>query len=220
MGYGSILNQSFEQSPVLDNYFTKDESLTDATAALYGLSGSAVPDDVLAKARSLITTAQNAAADVRSDAKWAQIGTADLSGTAANTTGSVTLSGNLRNYAELLILFLNGTSASGSSSPIIEITNLASNLSYTSTANVASQPQISFSARLHAGQGFAHLVPTHAGAELTTFYGVSNSVQNLSLYDDLMGGILSVPSATSIEFKVTGAGRFASGTLTVYGKTL
>lgn len=55
MGYGSILNQSFETSPVLDNYFTKDETLTSNTAALYGLGGSAVPDDVFAKARELIT---------------------------------------------------------------------------------------------------------------------------------------------------------------------
>lgn len=49
MAYGSILGQSFETSPVLDNYFTKDETLTSSTAALYGLRSDAVPDDVLSK---------------------------------------------------------------------------------------------------------------------------------------------------------------------------
>lgn len=61
MAYGSILGQSVEQSPVLDNYFTKDETLTSETAALYGLGTDAVPDDVLEKARELITTAQTTA---------------------------------------------------------------------------------------------------------------------------------------------------------------
>lgn len=46
---------------VLGTPLNKASLLTDATAALYGLSGSAVPDDVLAKARSLIKTAQNTA---------------------------------------------------------------------------------------------------------------------------------------------------------------
>lgn len=69
MAYGQILGQSFETSPVLDNYFTKDETLTSNTAALYGLSRSAVPDDVLEKARSLITTAQNTANGVSSRLK-------------------------------------------------------------------------------------------------------------------------------------------------------
>ena len=46
MAYGAILGQSLENSPVLDNYFTKDETLSDATAALFGLGTDAVPDDV------------------------------------------------------------------------------------------------------------------------------------------------------------------------------
>ena len=49
MAYGSVLNQSFESSPVLGNYFTKEETLTNTTAALYGLSSNAVPDDVFQK---------------------------------------------------------------------------------------------------------------------------------------------------------------------------
>ena len=61
MAYGQILGQSFETSPVLDNYFTKDETLTSATAALFGLGADAVPDDVLEKARELISTAQSTA---------------------------------------------------------------------------------------------------------------------------------------------------------------
>ena len=41
--------------------YSKQQSLKAATAALYGLTAAAVPDDVLAKARTLITAAQTAA---------------------------------------------------------------------------------------------------------------------------------------------------------------
>lgn len=41
----------------------KANLLKDATAALYGLPATAVPDDVLAKARELIASAQNAAGE-------------------------------------------------------------------------------------------------------------------------------------------------------------
>ena len=41
--------------------YTKQQILTSATAALYGLGASAVPDEVLATARSLISTAQSTA---------------------------------------------------------------------------------------------------------------------------------------------------------------
>lgn len=40
---------------------SKETLLTDATAALYGLDATAVPDEVLAAARSLISTAQSTA---------------------------------------------------------------------------------------------------------------------------------------------------------------
>ena len=40
---------------------SKETLLTDATAALYGLDATAVPDEVLATARSLISTAQKTA---------------------------------------------------------------------------------------------------------------------------------------------------------------
>lgn len=48
MAFGAILGQSFETSPVLDNYFTKDETLTSSTAALFGLGADSVPDDAFA----------------------------------------------------------------------------------------------------------------------------------------------------------------------------
>ena len=105
MGYGSILNQSFETSPVLDNYFTKDESLTNATAAQYGLGAAAVPDDVLATARSLITTAQATADNALG---WTQIGTASLAGesgaSGATVSFSITLSKSLSTVKTLLIV--------------------------------------------------------------------------------------------------------------------
>ena len=41
--------------------YTKQQILTSATASLYGLGANAVPDDVLATARSLISTAQDTA---------------------------------------------------------------------------------------------------------------------------------------------------------------
>ena len=41
--------------------YTKQQILTSATAALYGLGASAVPNEVLATARSLISTAQSTA---------------------------------------------------------------------------------------------------------------------------------------------------------------
>ena len=45
----------------VEGAYTKQQILTSATAALYGLGASAVPDDVLATARSLISTAQSTA---------------------------------------------------------------------------------------------------------------------------------------------------------------
>lgn len=45
MAYGAILGQSFESSPVFNDYYTKQQTLSDSTAALYGLGTDAVPDD-------------------------------------------------------------------------------------------------------------------------------------------------------------------------------
>lgn len=45
----------------VEGAYAKQQILTSATAALYGLGASAVPDDVLATARSLISTAQSTA---------------------------------------------------------------------------------------------------------------------------------------------------------------
>lgn len=46
MSYGAVLGQSLDSSPVLNNYYTKNETLTEETAQLYGLDQNAVPNDV------------------------------------------------------------------------------------------------------------------------------------------------------------------------------
>ena len=60
--------------------------LSDSTAALFGLGTDAVPDDVLAKARSLITTAQNTADSVNSKI---EIATGRYTGTGSSKNISV-----------------------------------------------------------------------------------------------------------------------------------
>lgn len=55
--------------------YTKRQILTSATASLYGLGASAVPDDVLATARSLISTAQSTADSRSKIATGSYIGT-------------------------------------------------------------------------------------------------------------------------------------------------
>ena len=59
MAYGSVLNQSFESSPVLGNYFTKEETISNATANLFGLSNNAVPDEAFVSIKNLINTLQS-----------------------------------------------------------------------------------------------------------------------------------------------------------------
>ena len=56
-------NPTVEGTPL-----NKASLLTDATAALFGLGTDAVPDDVLEKARSLITAAQNTANSAKNSA--------------------------------------------------------------------------------------------------------------------------------------------------------
>lgn len=63
----------------------KENLLKDATAALYGLTAAAVPDDVLAKARTLITDAQTAANG------RARVVTGSYVGTNNSLTSGVTL---------------------------------------------------------------------------------------------------------------------------------
>lgn len=108
MAYGSILGQSFETSPVLDNYFTKDETLTSATAALYGLGTDAVPDDVLEKARELITAAQNTAvnglAALKTTINWQKIGTASGGfSSGRNNYFTISLSSPISDFSQIII---------------------------------------------------------------------------------------------------------------------
>ena len=58
MAYGNILGQSVANSPTLNNYFTKQETLTDDTAALYGLGPNANPDQIFSANKNLINSMQ------------------------------------------------------------------------------------------------------------------------------------------------------------------
>ena len=55
MAYGAILGQT----PALNNYFTKEETLNSDTAALYGLNTDSVPDDVFNKIKTLVDDISN-----------------------------------------------------------------------------------------------------------------------------------------------------------------
>ena len=128
MAYGAILGQSFETSSVLDNYFTKDETLTSDTAALYGLGTDAVPDDVLAEARSLITAAQSTANN------GAQIVTGSFAGSNKET---VKINFSKKPY----VVFIIGESeaeASGTTVAVYPAKGVASfgETSYDSTTNL------------------------------------------------------------------------------------
>ena len=58
-GYDTLYPKTIVEQVI--GAYTKQQILTSATAALYGLGAGAVPDDVLATARSLISTAQDTA---------------------------------------------------------------------------------------------------------------------------------------------------------------
>lgn len=68
-------------------FWNKQNVLKDATAALYGKSGNAVPDEIFAAIRPLITAAQNAANTVQNDvSKRAYINTGSYEGTSYGAT--------------------------------------------------------------------------------------------------------------------------------------
>lgn len=54
MAYGGILGQSIESSPVFNDYYTKQQTLSDSTATFYGLGADAVPDDAFMAIPSLV----------------------------------------------------------------------------------------------------------------------------------------------------------------------
>lgn len=75
MAYGVILGQSLDGSPVLNNYFTKEETLNSDTAALYGLNANSVPDDVFNKIKTLVDDISNTSTELIygsyvGDAEW------------------------------------------------------------------------------------------------------------------------------------------------------
>lgn len=75
MAYGAILGQTLEGSPVLNNYFTKEETLNSDTAALYGLNTDSVPDDVFNKIKTLVDDISNTSTELIygsyvGDAEW------------------------------------------------------------------------------------------------------------------------------------------------------
>lgn len=222
MGYGSILNQSFETSPVLDDYFTKDETLTSNTAALYGLSRSAVPDDVLAKARTLINDLESSfnseinAVAVRS--AWSMIGTADLSGMDASSAISINLTQNISNLTELAIMvdgFKDTSMNAGGWS--LKITQP----SLTNTPTFYSDK----SANLRGGSGyifFFNLSDSENISGYPAFVCVKTPSASSSAYnyEDVIYSSLSPTATISVALSTNiGNGQTVqSGTIKVYGK--
>lgn len=75
MAYGVISGQSLEGSPVLNNYFTKEETLSSDTAALYGLNANSAPDAVFNKIKTLVDDISNTSTELIygsyvGDAEW------------------------------------------------------------------------------------------------------------------------------------------------------
>lgn len=204
---------------VVGTPLNKASLLTDATAALFGLGPNAVPDDVLEKARSLITAAQNTANTAMSKFNLSKIGTADVSGMTANNTGSITLSGRIRNYAEILLIFLDGDVSSRNESLSIEFTNLTPMLTLPPTVGSGTEYRILMTARSSGGVGFAHLTVPYNNANFAAFYGESQYVfANETFSRDDMAGLLYLPSSNTMKFSVLGTGTFTSGTIDVYGR--
>ena len=102
----------------VEGAYTKQQILTSATAALYGLGASAVPDDVLATARSLISTAQSTADSKCKIMSGSYVGTGTYGKDNKNsltfdsppkmlivTSPGSTFANNIRSYDLLLYIF-------------------------------------------------------------------------------------------------------------------
>ena len=102
----------------VEGAYTKQQILTGATAALYGLGASAVPDDVLATARSLISTAQSTADSKCKIMSGSYVGTGTYGSGNKNsltfdsppkmliiTSPGSTFANNIRSYDLLLYIF-------------------------------------------------------------------------------------------------------------------
>ena len=98
--------------------YTKQQILTSATASLYGLGASAVPNDVLATARSLISTAQSTADSKCKIMSGSYVGTGTYGKDNKNsltfdsppkmliiTSPGSTFANNIRSYDLLLYIF-------------------------------------------------------------------------------------------------------------------
>ena len=98
--------------------YTKQQILTSATASLYGLGASAVPNDVLATARSLISTAQDTADSKCKIMSGSYVGTGTYGSGNKNsltfdsppkmliiTSPGSTFANNIRSYGLLLYIF-------------------------------------------------------------------------------------------------------------------
>ena len=90
----------------VEGAYTKQQILTSATAALYGLGANAVPDEVLATARSLISTAQSTADSKCKIVSGSYTGTGTYG---SNNKNSLTFDGK----PKLLIVSSTVTSAYG-----------------------------------------------------------------------------------------------------------
>ena len=102
----------------VEGAYTKQQILTSATAALYGLGASAVPNEVLATARSLISTAQSTADSKCKIMSGNYVGTGTYGSSNKNsltfdsppkmliiTSPGSTFANNIRSYDLLLYIF-------------------------------------------------------------------------------------------------------------------
>lgn len=95
MAYGQILGQSFEQSPVLDNYFTKDETLTDSTATSFGLrASSATPNSVFSKLKDALLLSGTSGTPKKPNGSSVTISASGISGIAGAVFETGTYTGN------------------------------------------------------------------------------------------------------------------------------
>lgn len=218
----SVGSQKIDQYPNLANGISTklnpNNLVSASTASAYGLSSTATTNQVLAKARELITAVQNTANTAMSKGNLSKIGTADVSGMTVNNTGAITLSGNIRNYAEILLIFLDGAASSGTGSPYIEFTNLTPLLTYSGSYSSGAIPTIIMNARKRGGVGFAHLTVPYNNADFAAFYGENQFLEGDMLSRGDMAGLLSLPAGNTLEFSVLGAGTLSAGTFNVYGR--
>lgn len=206
---------------VVGTPLNKASLLTDATAALFGLGTDAVPDDVLEKARELITAAQNTANTVEDNLTFSQIGTANLSniGSLVSTgTLSINLTGNLRNYSEILIV-TTGTSGASSTSYVSLLLDNIQNYTVTGGDTIGAYLLIQIRATF---ESYIHIISQKKGSTVVPAYNIYRAFNSTQYrYSGLNGGMYKIPSASVLNFAVSSRGNVGnvSGTISVYGKS-